>query len=85
MALDRENILRTLEQLYDPEISVDIVNLGLIYEVKVDGGRVNIKMTTTAAGCPVGNWIASEAEKVVGRMGGSMKFMWSWSMIRLGI
>lgn len=70
MALDRENVLKTLEQLYDPEISVDIVNLGLIYEVKVDGGRVNIKMTTTAAGCPVGNWIAGEAEKVVGRMGG---------------
>ncbi|MFQ5931417.1 MAG: metal-sulfur cluster assembly factor [Nitrospiraceae bacterium] len=70
MAIDKERILEGLKQVYDPEIPVDIVNLGLIYEVAVDGGRVDVKMTTTAPGCPVGNFIAAEVERVVRMMEG---------------
>lgn len=68
MAPDKETILDALKQVYDPEIPVDIVNLGLVYEVTVDGGRVGIKMTTTAPGCPMGNFIAAAAERAVRRL-----------------
>ncbi len=40
MAIDKEKILAELKQVYDPEIPVDIVNLGLIYDVVVDGENV---------------------------------------------
>lgn len=70
MAVDREAILEALKGVYDPEIPVDVVNLGLIYEVNVDGGRVDLKMTTTAPGCPMGNYIAGQAERVLRKLEG---------------
>ena len=62
-----QEVLRTC---YDPEIPVDIVNLGLVYEVLVEGDRVEVKMTTTAAGCPVGNYMVGEAKRVLARLEG---------------
>ena len=70
MAVDKEAILEALKGVYDPEIPVDVVNLGLIYEVNVDGGRVDVKMTTTAPGCPMGNYIAGQAERVLRKLDG---------------
>ena len=70
MALDKETILELLKQVYDPEIPVDIVNLGLIYEIAIAEGTVDVKMTTTASGCPVGNFIAAEVERVVRKIEG---------------
>ncbi len=70
MVVEKEKILEGLKGVYDPEIPVDIVNLGLIYEVLVDGERVDIKMTTTAPTCPVGTFIAAEVERVVRMMEG---------------
>ncbi len=76
----REAILEALEQVYDPEIPVDIVNLGLVYEVKAEDGRVEIRMTTTSPGCPVGEFIAAEIERVVRGLGGvdevRVEFVW---------
>ena len=59
-----------MKQVYDPEIPVDIVNLGLIYEIAIAEGRVDVKMTTTAPGCPVGNFIAAEVERVIRKIEG---------------
>lgn len=70
MALSQEEILEGLKQVYDPEIPVDIVNLGLVYEVTVDGGRVDVKMTTTAPGSPVENFIAAEVERAIRKIEG---------------
>ena len=81
----REVILQALEQVYDPEIPVDIVNLGLVYEVSAEDRRVEIRMTTTAPGCPVGDFIAAEIERVVRALGGvqdvRVEFVWDppWS------
>ena len=65
MVVDKDNIFEALKRVYDPEIPVDIVNLGLVYEVLIDSDRVAVKMTTTAAGCPVGNYIAAQAKRVL--------------------
>jgi FeS assembly SUF system protein len=53
MPVDRERVFEALRQCYDPEIPVNIVDLGLIYDVQADdAGNVVIKMTLTTQGCP---------------------------------
>ena len=49
----QEDLVLALKTVYDPEIPVDIYELGLIYDVSSDGNKVNIRMTLTAPGCPV--------------------------------
>jgi len=53
MPLDRERILDAARQCFDPEIPINIVDLGLIYDVQCDdAGNVTVKMTLTTQGCP---------------------------------
>ncbi len=67
-ALERE-IWETLKTCYDPEIPVNIVDLGLVYDMHVaqlaDGARVDIKMTLTAQGCGMGTSIAADARNKI--------------------
>ncbi|HCE12105.1 MULTISPECIES: metal-sulfur cluster assembly factor [unclassified Enterococcus] len=51
----KERVLAALETVIDPELGIDIVNLGLVYEVEFDGesGHTVIKMTLTTMGCPL--------------------------------
>ena len=70
MAVEREEILEALKRVYDPEIPVDVVNLGLVYELLVDDGKVIVKMTTTASGCPVGNYLVVQAKRAIERLEG---------------
>ena len=69
MAPTREAILGALKQVYDPEIPVDVVNLGLVYGIAVEGGRVTVTMTMTSPGCPVGDFLAQEVERVIRALG----------------
>jgi metal-sulfur cluster biosynthetic enzyme len=56
--LDEPLILETLRQVVDPEIDCNIVDLGLIYAIRIDGGKVNVQMTLTTRGCPMHESIA---------------------------
>lgn len=60
-----EKILSVLSEVYDPEIPIDIVNLGLIYGIEIEGGNVRINMTMTAPGCPASTQIAGESKILV--------------------
>jgi len=58
-----EKIIATLKTCYDPEIPVDIFELGLIYEIQIDNdANVNIKMTLTSPACPVAGSLPPEVE-----------------------
>ena len=48
-----KNIVLALKQVYDPEIPVNIYDLGLIYNISIEGGKATIKMTLTAPNCPL--------------------------------
>ena len=61
-----EKIIQTLKTCYDPEIPVDIFELGLIYEIAIDDeAKVNIKMTLTSPACPVAGTLPPEVENKV--------------------
>ena len=60
--ITREEVLEALKDVYDPEIPVNVVDLGLVYDVGVANGDVDIKMTLTFAGCGMGPYIAQQAE-----------------------
>ncbi len=70
MAVEKEQVFDALKRVYDPEIPTDIVNLGLVYDVSIDGDKVAVKMTTTASGCPVGNYMVAQAKRAIGRVEG---------------
>lgn len=50
--ITREDVIRVIKQVYDPEIPVNVYDLGLIYAVDVTEAQVNVKMTLTTQGCP---------------------------------
>lgn len=92
-----EILARVREQLktcYDPEIPVDIVDLGLVYETRADphpdgGTRVSIRMTLTAPGCPLAPVLEAEIRRKILAIPGvrecSLEFVWDppWNPSRM--
>jgi metal-sulfur cluster biosynthetic enzyme len=60
--LTEDDIYEVLRECYDPEIPVNIVELGLVYGVEVEGNAVNVIMTLTAPGCQMGGMIRENIE-----------------------
>lgn len=60
--LTKDEVMEALKDVYDPEIPVNVVDLGLIYDCQVEDGDVQVKMTLTFAGCGMGPYIAQQAE-----------------------
>ena len=61
-----EQIVAALKKVYDPEMPVNIYDLGLIYGIEADGaGQVAIRMTLTAPNCPVAGTLPAEVERAV--------------------
>jgi metal-sulfur cluster biosynthetic enzyme len=55
-------VLHALRQVFDPELGMDIVALGLIYHVAIEGRRIRVSMTLTSPGCPMGESIRGGAQ-----------------------
>jgi FeS assembly SUF system protein len=63
----RQGVIDALHRVYDPEIPVDIYELGLIYDLDIDrSGNVAVKMTLTAPGCPVAGTMPDMVKEAVG-------------------
>ena len=65
MADLKERVIEALKNCYDPEIPINIVDLGLIYDLKVEDGDVKIKMILTAPGCPMGFFLVEQVKEAV--------------------
>ena len=60
--LTKDAIRAALQEVIDPEVGVNVFDLGLIYEVWVGGGTVRVKMTMTTPACPMGTYITDSAK-----------------------
>ena len=59
----KNKIIEEIRKIYDPELPVNIYELGLIYDIKVDGGKAEIKMTLTTPNCPVAESLPKEVKE----------------------
>ena len=69
-SVSRERIVDALRDVVDPELGMSVVDLGLIYDVAVDAGRVGITMTLTAKGCPLHDSMTDWVRRAAGRVPG---------------
>jgi len=66
----REEIVEALHAVEDPELGMDIVDLGLLYDVEVEGSAVKVSYTLTSMGCPAGAMIQEDIDRVVSELPG---------------
>jgi metal-sulfur cluster biosynthetic enzyme len=70
MSLSPDLITEALRAVFDPELGMSVVDLGLIYGVEIDAGRVSISMTLTAQGCPLRAALAEWVRRAVSELPG---------------
>jgi metal-sulfur cluster biosynthetic enzyme len=66
----RDDVVEALRQVEDPELGMDIVDLGLMYDVEVEGPKVKVIYTLTSMGCPVGPMIDEQINAVTAQVPG---------------
>ena len=65
-----EDVEDALTNVIDPELGLDFVELGLIYGVDIDAGRVHVTFTLTSPGCPIGPQVSEQIEEFVSELDG---------------
>jgi metal-sulfur cluster biosynthetic enzyme len=87
--LTEDQVKLALRRVKDPELNLNILDLGLVYEIRVDGNDVSIDMTLTSPGCPSGPEIMTDAERHLKALPGvgnvAVNLVWSpfWSPERI--
>lgn len=66
----RDDVVEALRQVEDPELGMDIVELGLFYDAAVEGDNVKVTYSLTSIGCPVGPMIEEDIQRVVAELPG---------------
>jgi metal-sulfur cluster biosynthetic enzyme len=84
-----EDIYEALEEVIDPELGLDFVSLGLVYDVEIEGPEAYITFTLTTPACPIGPQVSEQIEEFVGELEGvesvesSMVFSPPWTPERM--
>jgi len=65
-----EEVQDALTNVIDPELGLDFVELGLIYEIEISGGDVSVTYTLTTPGCPIGPMVEGQIEEFVSELDG---------------
>jgi metal-sulfur cluster biosynthetic enzyme len=84
-----EEVTDALRDVIDPELGLDFVELGLIYEVEIEEATVRVTYTLTSPGCPIGPQVSEQIEEFVGELAGveevqaTMTFSPPWTPERM--
>ena len=65
MAVSKDDVVAVLKKCYDPEIPINIYDLGLVYDIDIGEERISIRMTLTAPGCPASAYLSSDVKRKV--------------------
>ncbi|HXR30304.1 MAG TPA: metal-sulfur cluster assembly factor [Solirubrobacterales bacterium] len=68
--ITEEEVYEALEEVIDPELGLDFVELGLVYGVEIDGSTVNVTFTLTTPACPIGPQVSEQMKEFVGDLDG---------------
>jgi metal-sulfur cluster biosynthetic enzyme len=68
--VDADAVTEALSNVIDPELGLDFVELGLVYDVEIDGSTVNITFTLTTPACPIGPQVSEQMQEFVGEVEG---------------
>ncbi len=88
-SLDRDDVWEALENVIDPELGLDFVSLGLVYDVELEDKDVHITFTLTSPGCPIGPQVTEQMKEFVSEVEGvekvfpKMVFSPPWSPERM--
>lgn len=63
--VNKDEVMTVLKKCYDPEIPINIVDLGLVYDVDIVEEKVQVRMTLTAPGCPASAYIGSDVKRKI--------------------
>jgi metal-sulfur cluster biosynthetic enzyme len=66
----KDDVFEALHQVEDPELGMDVVDLGLVYDVEVEGPKVKVLHTLTSMGCPAGPMIQEDIQRVAADLPG---------------
>jgi metal-sulfur cluster biosynthetic enzyme len=86
---DYDDVMEALENVIDPELGLDFVSLGLVYNVEIEGNDVHITFTLTTPGCPIGPQVTEQMKEFVTEVEGvekvfpKMVFQPPWSPERM--
>ena len=89
MSVTKEDIISAIKTVYDPEIPVNIWDLGLIYDININGGQVDITMTFTSPTCPMMEELLEMVQAVIKSVAGvvdaSINLVWDppWDISRM--
>ena len=72
--LTKDQVLEALKNVVDPELGINIVDLGLVYEVDIAEGKVHIQYTLTTMGCPIGPLIEQQMQQFLAAVPGIEEF-----------
>ena len=72
---DRDDVWEALENVIDPELGLDFVSLGLVYDVELEGSDVHITFTLTSPGCPIGPQVTEQMKEFVSEVEGVQKVL----------
>jgi metal-sulfur cluster biosynthetic enzyme len=84
-----DDVMEALENVIDPELGLDFVSLGLVYDVEIEGAEVHITFTLTTPGCPIGPQVTEQMKEFVSELDGvekvfpKMVFTPPWSPERM--
>jgi metal-sulfur cluster biosynthetic enzyme len=73
-----EEILEALHDVVDPELGINVVDLGLVYGVQLDGEVATLDMTLTSAACPLTDVIEDQANSALDGLAKEVKINWVW-------
>jgi metal-sulfur cluster biosynthetic enzyme len=80
-AADEERLTEALREVYDPELGLSVVDLGLVYDARIEDGHARVRMTLTSLGCPAGPQLVQDVKDAAGAVPGvedvTVDLVWS--------